>query len=172
MADEATDNTTATPPATSGGNDEIAELRALVAQVAEDQKRLGESVAGIAPLSADDVKKIVAEDAARRRVADEADAAARAKKAEARAKVIAARLAGVPEGLIHLPDSDDEAVLTAAAEKLAAQINALAKPGDQGGAAGEGGKTPAEQKPAAGAPLGGMSAGAAAFAAGLKAPAL
>lgn len=68
-----------------------------------------------------------------------------AAKAALRAKVIAAQLPGVPEKLINLPDTDDETALTAAAKELRGVIESLptVKLPDVGGVSKDGGTIPA-----------------------------
>lgn len=156
---------TPNPAGASAGND-----AALQAQVAELTSKLTGAEKALAEVSAklaaaekalaeapkaEDIAKAEREKiAAEQKAAAEAQAkaeqekaaaeAAAAKRAEARKKVVAEKLAGVPEGLINLPDTDDEKALTEAAEKLRGEIAKIAKLPDLGGAGAEGG-TPAGQ---------------------------
>jgi hypothetical protein len=188
MAEEAKDNATVTPPATSGGITKeqldaaiagaLGTVNKAIESLTANQKILSDTIAGQKVLSAEDVQTLIgkglkeglsAEVEKTLKAKGEADAAAAAKKA-LRDKVIGEKLKGVPASLINLPDSDDEKVLGEAADKLAAELNAFAKPADQGGAAKDGGKTPGETQTAA-KTIGGMTDGAAAYAASLKQPA-
>ena len=100
--------------------------------------------------------------------------AAKATKAEIRKKVIAARLPGVPEALINLPDSDDEKTLNEAADKIRGDIEKMpgVKLADVGGVAKDGGTTPANpsQAPKFTPANSDLSAGAAKFASEMKLP--
>jgi hypothetical protein len=74
------------------------------------------------------------------------DASKAQAKAALRDKVIAAKLPGVPKSVLAaLPDTEDEAALTTAADALRKDLDAAGiKPADTKGAGGDGGKT-AEQ---------------------------
>jgi hypothetical protein len=160
---------TATPPATSGGPSLTkADLEALLKPLAEtisgvvktvealggNHKALAESVAKISQgIKAEDVAGLVTKQLAEHQAKAQADAAKAGAKADLRKKVIAARLPGVDESLLaSLPDTEDEKALTDAANTLRGTIEKSfgKKFDDVGGAAKDGGKTPAAEpaKPA------------------------
>lgn len=155
------------PPAISGGitkadleallkplAETVASLAAGHKSLAEGQKALQEAVKATgSPVKPEDVAKAVSDQLdARQKAAGEASAKQTARDA-VRAKVVAAKLPGVDPALINLPDTDDEAVLTAAATKLRGVIEKLpgVKLPDVGGVANNGGTTPAAAKPGEGA---------------------
>lgn len=106
--------------------------------------------------------------------AQQATAAAASKKADVRKRVVDAELKGLtPEQLeiLNLPDTDDEAALTAAAKKAATVLNAANKPADVGGAGKDGGTPPGKDGGAAPKPASNLTPGQAKLAAGIKLPA-
>lgn len=184
MADPTTP--TANPPATSGGISEERLQAMLDAAVGRATKPLQEKIdtlstalqsvqesAGKTP-KAEDVAKLVSDQLAKQQADKAAADASSAKKSEARKKVIEARLKGVPEALINLPDTDDEAALTAAADNVRKSIEGLpgVKIADVGGTANDGGKTPAAEPPPKYTPgNSGLTEGQATLANAIKLPA-
>lgn len=126
-------------------------------------------------ITSDDVAKIVADAIKADREAQQQATASSAKKSAARQKTIDGKLKGVPEEfLASLPDTDDEAALNTAADKIAERVKALKlELPDVGGAAKGGGATPGQgQSPPARGNVGAiLSEGAAKFAAAIKIPA-
>lgn len=164
------DQTTANPPAASGGvtleqlktffgeamkpiSEGISALQKGYATLTETSKAHAEAISKI-PQSAkpEDVAKLVTEQLTAQNKA-QADAQA---KAAARAELVkgvaAAKLPGVPASFLKLlPDTDDETALEKAADELRASFNGMgAKLADVGGAASSaanGGTTPAASQP-------------------------
>lgn len=178
-------NPTATPPATSGGltKEDVAALftealkpfATVITQLTEGQKALQEAAkTATSGLKADDVAKLVATQLAAHQEAQAASTAKSQAKSALREKVIAAKLPGVPKGVLaSLPDTEDEAVLTAAAEALRKDLEGLpgVKLADIGGAAKDGGTTPAKETPKAIGANSGLASGTAKFASEIKLPA-
>jgi len=169
MAENTNPPTTATPPASSGGmtSEQIAKIvkDTVTATVADALKpittrmdELGNNVNTVADTLAklppssnvkpEDVAKLVTDQLNQQAEAKATADAATTKKAEIRQKIIDTQLKGVPASLISsLPDTDDEAKLTAAAEAIRKDIAALpgVKLPDIGGVNKDGGITPASQ---------------------------
>ena len=150
-------STTATPPAASGGITS-AEVEAIVAKalgpVADVLKGLGDSHKALSDTvgkigTPDAIAKVVTDTLAAQSKASADAGAAKATKDAARQKVVDSLLKGVPANLINLPDTADEAFLTAAAKELRTAIGALpgVKLPDVAGATADGGTTPAAAKP-------------------------
>jgi hypothetical protein len=181
--------TTATPPAASGGLSEsqitkiigdvvaqaIKPIGELVGKLSEGQKAQGEAIGKLSQgVKPDDVAKAVADQLASHQATQATAAAASQKKADLRKKVIETHLKGVPDTLVNLPDTDDEAALTAAATALRKTLEGLpgVKLPNVGGVSNDGGATPAagvtadKYTPA----NSGLSAGVAKYASGLKLP--
>jgi hypothetical protein len=101
--------------------------------------------AGASGTKPEEIAKLVGQEVARLQTEKATAEAANTKKAEVQKKVIDTRLKGVPASLIRLPDTDDEKVLTEAADKIRGEIETgfKMKLDDVGGASKEGGETPA-----------------------------
>lgn len=162
------DNNAATPPAQSGGLTEeqvtsifekivtkqLEPLAKTIQGITETQKtqaeNLGKLTEGFKSVEAsagkgakpEEIAKLVADQVKAMQTQDAANAAATAKKADVRKRVVEGKLKGVPDALLgSLPDTDDEKVLTEAADALRKTLESLpgAKLPDIGGSAG--GKT-------------------------------
>lgn len=131
----------------------LAPVTETITKLGESQVKLQEGLDGVAKTASasavnpEELAKLVNEQlATQAKTQAEADAANAGKKA-LRQKVVEARLKGVPESLLAtLPDTADEAALTAAADGLRKTLEALpgVKLEDVGGVANEGG-TPADK---------------------------
>jgi len=144
--------------------DQVTALTTNFKSVADNQKVMADTLAALPPaskekkeekkeeaksLGADDVTRIVSEAIKADRTAQAQASASSEKKTAARNKVIAAK--GLndldPLLLAGLPDSEDEAALTAAADKIVAAANkAGIKLADVGGVKKDGGETKGEKK--------------------------
>jgi hypothetical protein len=167
-------------------------VESLVKPIADNQKVIADTLAALPPakkedaaaakvgdakpLGAEDVSKIVTEAIKADRTAQAQASATSEKKTAARNKVIEAK--GLKEFdailLAGLPDTDDEAALGAAADKVAAASNArgMKLAANVGGAAKDGGITPGKETAAAPKQIGsGMTDGQQALASSIKMPA-
>lgn len=132
--------------------DLIAQQAKQIEALTQNQKALQES-AKTPALKAEDLAKAIGEQLDTRQKAQATETAKSQAKEALRAKVVAARLPGVPKGLLAaLPDTDDEAALTTAADALRKEIESVpgVKLADVGGAAKDGGTTPAAAAQATG----------------------
>lgn len=146
---EAGNSSTVTPPATSGGltldqvNDAISKVLAPITKslgdLAENQRVLASTMEKLPPakqadtkekpepLTPESIAKIVQDTLAADRKAQNDQVAKAAAIKTAKEKVIADKLGGDAELGGFLPDTDDAAQLTAAAEKLAVKVTPKAK---------------------------------------------
>lgn len=169
-----------TPLVNSNLAAQLAELaknqKVLADTMAADKKAAAEAAKGTEgkeakenALTPEAVQKLIADALAAQQKITQSSAA----KTAARQKIIDTKLKEVPpEFLAALPDTDNEAELAAAADKIVARVNEVlkVKQPDLGGAAGDGGKTAGSQGAGTIAALGGMSEGTAKFAQSIKLP--
>jgi hypothetical protein len=191
-------NPNATPPASSGGITQEQLNKAVETAVAaaikpfaeaqveigKNHKILADTIAALPavsgkkdekkadepkPLTAEDVSKIVSDSLKAAREADQQTAS----KSAARQRVVDAKLKDVPpEFLSALPDTDNEAELNAAADKIVTRVNDVlkVKQADVGGAGKDGGKKPGEGGAAPTPTTSGVSEGVAKLADSIQLP--
>lgn len=178
-----TTTTTATPLANSSGITEEALQRvlgqAVTAAVAAAVKPLNEQIAQLqeaqskAPTADALAKQIQDGLTAQQKAAADAAAVTQA-KTSARQKVIDAKLKGVPDSLLgSLPDTADEAALSAAADALRKTLESLpgVKLSDVGGASKDGGAAAGSSAARITSTNSGLTDGQAKFANEIKLPA-
>jgi hypothetical protein len=194
------DNNAANPPAQSGGLNEeqvtsifekivtkqLQPLAATIQGITETQKSQAESLGkltdGLKAIEStagkgakpDEIAKLVADQLKAQQDQQAQQAAASTKKADVRKRVVEAKLKGVPDSLLaSLPDTDDEKVLTEAADSLRKTIEGLpgVKLADVGGVSKEGGAAAGSDTTAKITPANsGLAPGVAAYADSLKIP--
>jgi hypothetical protein len=178
MADTTPTTQVSPAPVPQAGPDLVA-ITARIDELAKQNKILADTLAATKPVDELAIAAKASESAKAAALGEldvrAATAAATAKKTAARQAVLEGTLkevfAKVPE-LEQLPDSDDPAVLDAAAQKILARAKELklVVP-DVGGATKDGGAVPAAGTPATPAKFAGLTPGLARFAGGLKLPA-